>query len=1393
MNFQSLFLNTIVDRIGMALVHFLWQGAAIAVVLAVALRILRHRSPQSRYLAAWTVLVAMTFCLPITAYYFPSAPRAEIAGHTALPNRDVARKPPVDRPVKTTNAESPGSGLEENVRDKNDTESAEFPDRAVVVSPRDAARNSSRVPLRQDSPANAGWSIAFLVRLLQPVLPWIVGVWLFGAMTLAVWHLGGFRHLVRLRRRGTGPAPAEIVRIMFRLSSRLGVRRSVSVLVSQMARVPTVLGWLRPVILLPASILDEMPTEQLEMILAHELAHIRRQDYLWNLLQIAVETVLFYHPAVWWVSRRIREERENCCDRQAVAAMGNPVVYAGALMRLAEIRYQLEQTAVPAASIAADGGSLESRIRRVLGLPVESGCNSNAWLGGVLAVLILAAVFSVNITWADAKPPDGNEPSSGKTTPPAAPVSMTAVAFGKLSNAEQRDLLVKAFGQHLEQGRNLFYETEQVYRAFDSDNWEPGKPTKRYDPYHRCLYRCWRLGDSYKTEMFQYDDPKQTDFHYSVDVENAQERIGRNVAIYKHGEENQTQGFVDYPRREPEIDERFPTFPSPDELVSCSGSQQYFFEYLMARKDTYEIKSPVSGDKVQLIVPRHGHKQVFLLDPQKGFLPIRFEARGDIPAAKGRERFWSEVRFEVQESRLVDNIWMPIKMRSRSLCSQGVLTISETKVSRTAVGSVTRGDLLLPFTKGMPVVDVIEGITYTADAQGNATGPVKDDLNWKHDPPEGWRKGMIEEAYSLASRIPAAEWKRFVKEREAKSKPIDEGLKVLRADPPAPQAERIEAALKILRVYDLREREGDWATAIRELIKIGKPAVPRLIEELDRTDRDRALRALGFVLRGIGDPRAVPGLIRAIPRLIQPASSDFGLTIKNDPELLKFMWANDLNHIGNNKGAVEMNGLIIFYYQRPIREIMTVLEKVTHQSLGWRDLDPASAKADGVIELRHQRTLFLDHARKWADWWSHNWKDFVLDERDAQLHQTQKSLDQFADTIAKMPLVNDETAAASSPKASSPNNEKTDSTSTIDQGEPTGHSNLPPAAPAEKAEPVPVSGRVLYHDGTPAAVASVFLVGDVSTTIGDGKAWHGIRSDNMEDKTITKTITDAAGRFTLPGGGDAKRIVVSAPRLDFWVVPVPENAAGKDSEFTIKLPAPGRLVVKYDIPGGDAKAKLFLQVNTWDSPLSRGIDDKPMPLVANKGQVVLDNLPPGKCILDREKNIAWGTYFCDRRLLTIESGKALESNFIRDRGTAVVGQVVGLKKEMRAAVSGAGDSAGVLVSVRSPEAKDGVLNDFELPLFDVLKCGLDGRFKTEQLLPGKYAIIVEAWLPEKPEGTLNRLGIQHSSFIGRAVVTVPESGQPLQVTVELKPRENTPPAKSGNDGKGSPNSTPKRS
>ena len=130
---------------------------------------------------------------------------------------------------------------------------------------------------------------------------------------------------------------------------------------SAVAQTPAVIGWIRPVVLLPASALSGLEPGQIEALLAHELAHIRRHDYLVNLLQTAVETLLFYHPAVWWVGRQMRAERENCCDDLAVAVCGDALVYARALTELEQIRI-----AAPRLAMAANDGSLLNRVRRLL-------------------------------------------------------------------------------------------------------------------------------------------------------------------------------------------------------------------------------------------------------------------------------------------------------------------------------------------------------------------------------------------------------------------------------------------------------------------------------------------------------------------------------------------------------------------------------------------------------------------------------------------------------------------------------------------------------------------------------------------------------------------------------------------------------------------------------------------------------------------------------------------------------------------------------------------------------------------------------------------------------------------------------------------------------------------
>ena len=197
---------------------------------------------------------------------------------------------------------------------------------------------------------------------LKPLLPWLVGAWLFGVVVIAAHSVWQWRRLMRVVQRADTAAPEWQSRLQ-RLCERFDVRRPVRLLYSAAATTPMLLGWIKPVILLPASMLSGFTPHQIELIIAHELGHIRRLDYLVNLVQVAIETVLFYHPVVHWVSRDVRNAREACCDDLVLElAHGNRLAYARALAELEELR-------LAAPALGAAGGALLSRIKRIVGEP----------------------------------------------------------------------------------------------------------------------------------------------------------------------------------------------------------------------------------------------------------------------------------------------------------------------------------------------------------------------------------------------------------------------------------------------------------------------------------------------------------------------------------------------------------------------------------------------------------------------------------------------------------------------------------------------------------------------------------------------------------------------------------------------------------------------------------------------------------------------------------------------------------------------------------------------------------------------------------------------------------------------------------------------------------------
>lgn len=212
-------------------------------------------------------------------------------------------------------------------------------------------------------PAAAARDLAAWMRALAPALPWLVAAWAAGVSLFALQAFGGWCLVRRARRRAADAIPEEWRWRFQRLRAVLGGGRRLAAArlgLSREVAAPCVVGCWRPLVLLPLSLLSSLPPAQVEAVLAHELAHVRRADYLVNLLQRAVEVLFFYHPAVWWISRQVSEEREHCCDDAALAACGDRGGYARALLALA-------QSGEAAYAVAATGGSLPRRVRRILG------------------------------------------------------------------------------------------------------------------------------------------------------------------------------------------------------------------------------------------------------------------------------------------------------------------------------------------------------------------------------------------------------------------------------------------------------------------------------------------------------------------------------------------------------------------------------------------------------------------------------------------------------------------------------------------------------------------------------------------------------------------------------------------------------------------------------------------------------------------------------------------------------------------------------------------------------------------------------------------------------------------------------------------------------------------
>jgi beta-lactamase regulating signal transducer with metallopeptidase domain len=230
------------------------------------------------------------------------------------------------------------------------------------------------------------WLASHTLSIL-PWIPWIDVIWMLGILLLGVRATGGWWQLEKLRRSACCVVPKDVKASLFRVCERVNVGREIILRVSDRVISPMVMGVWQATVILPVSTILHLTREELEAVLAHELGHVRRWDYACNLLQTALETLLFFHPAVWWLSGTVRDRREVCCDEIAVRSCSDPVIYAQTLLRLEEQKTREMELAV---ALKGRKGSLLRRVENVLGgaEPMEHRMTGGVRLTVVCAVLL---------------------------------------------------------------------------------------------------------------------------------------------------------------------------------------------------------------------------------------------------------------------------------------------------------------------------------------------------------------------------------------------------------------------------------------------------------------------------------------------------------------------------------------------------------------------------------------------------------------------------------------------------------------------------------------------------------------------------------------------------------------------------------------------------------------------------------------------------------------------------------------------------------------------------------------------------------------------------------------------------------------------------------------------
>ncbi len=990
----------LLETAGPAIVRASWQGSVLALGVGLLLWSLGERiAPRWRFLL-WGVVLArlLVVATPVSPWsLFNLVPtQAEVRVPAALePGSAAPLGPYSSEPAVATAA--PATDLQPAQR-------IEFSNNAAGTTPNEANRAapSPAEPLA----VTATRSVRFDARLLMPILS---AVWLIGCLALGL-RLATAALLLRRRLAKCRPVTDPVLLKMLEATGRrLGVRRVPSLVVTPESLSPCLVGTLRPTIVLPESVVTESSDSRLRHVLAHELAHLVRGDLWINWLLLTARILHWVNPVAWWTVREMQAHREAACDELAFTALGETDRrdYAASIVELAA-SLAPSPLAPGLVGLFSSKGRLQVRVERLLQSPSVPALKTPVAAALFLGIALLGLTDAMPALQAQAP-----AATTDKNDAPAAaekPEPKTHTVAGRCIESRTEKPLT-GVPIRLYRTDGLVGSPVQVATTvtdkdgqYTFEGLAPARPEGHLD---RLTYTTYAFppGGQIGIEFHSFRQGKET---HEIRVATESSTLTGKV-VDAHGKP--VAGAIVLPYHV--NGHAVPGLPSA--TTGTDGTYRFDALPVFRTRDgrafgTYfQVTHPdspgangkadalpadvtvalpaaclVTGTVVDSVTGKPAAGVLITADRVdetapwgQEFAASNSEGRFRLPVAEGRYHILAEAPERVcvaltdQECAIGKNVELPpFQLIRGGLFSGRVINTATSQPvpvtkdgSPVAIGffgpSQPYGRVISP--KRLALVDAEGRFTLRAAPGDNFPYLINthgDRMGWdtREKPPVVVKEGETTPYDMLITpEVPAAE-------RLEMARKVVEGL----SKDPQERTEQILAEFRNLnRTIDETER---WCLLMRELVAIGPAAVPQLSAELDRATEGRMLRRLGFALRAIGDPRAVPALVRAIPRTLLPSSSDYGLLVE-DPELTKFMQQHDLD---------PKDGGPYFDVGRPVREIFGALHVLTKQNFRDSEVFSISLSEDPRRQVL-QRRLYVRQAQQWQAWWDANASTFTDD------------------------------------------------------------------------------------------------------------------------------------------------------------------------------------------------------------------------------------------------------------------------------------------------------------------------------------------------------------------------------------------------------------------------------